>query len=98
MTDSFHSVQLWSDPWPRRIKVVKMYDSDCLSGIGWLSLGEYNTRKAAVCAARFARSLVKLGKSDDHIFVIFGGLGEDVFFSMSDREMSEHSKKKGTTL
>ncbi len=69
---TFHSVQLWSDPWPRRIKVVKMYDEECLSGIGWFSLNEYATRKAALESARFARDLMRQGNSDDHLFVIFG--------------------------
>ena len=69
---SFHSVQLWGAPWPRRVKVVKMYDAECLSGIGWISLDEYASRESARRAARYARNLMAQGKTDDHIFTMFG--------------------------
>jgi len=68
----FYSVQLWSGPWPRRIKVIKMYDDQELSGIGWFSLSEYATRAKAMESARFARDLMRQGKSDDHLFTTFG--------------------------
>lgn len=72
MTDRFYSVQLWSDPWPRRIKVIKMYDNVCLSGIGWISLEEFETYVAAMRWARYARDLMSKGETDDAIFNIFG--------------------------
>ncbi|KKM73642.1 hypothetical protein LCGC14_1408310 [marine sediment metagenome] len=69
---AFHSVQLWADPWPRRVKVIKMYDNDCLSGHGWISLNEYATHKEALTAARYARNLMAQGETDDAIFTLFG--------------------------
>ena len=72
MSDTFYSVQLWSNPWPRRITTVKMYDDQCLSGIGWISLNEYTSHKAAMDSARFARECMRQGESDDSIFVKLG--------------------------
>jgi len=74
MADKFYSVQLWSDPWPRRIKVIKMYDDICLSGIGWISLDEYQSYKSAMKWARYARDLMNQGETDDAIFNIFGNI------------------------
>jgi hypothetical protein len=72
VNDKFYSVQLWSNPWPRRIKVIKMYCDQALNGIGWVSLNEYQTHKEAIDSARAARQLMRQGKSDDYLFAIFG--------------------------
>jgi hypothetical protein len=63
----FYSVQLWTAPWTRAVKVAKMYDNECMSGIGWISLVERDNYKIALADAKRARGLLTIGASDADI-------------------------------
>lgn len=56
------AVTWWQAPtWEPRIKVIKMHESDELSGIGWESISEHATYAQAMAAARVARALIAAG-------------------------------------
>ena len=54
--ERLYAVIIWSAPWKPRIQVRKVYDNECLTGIGWRSACEFDTYKSAMQAARELRN------------------------------------------